>query len=211
MAVSGWNWRILAALALVPQWPGGAAGAGDYAWQALVAQTHGYSEPASLQLVNRHINSLRRLSDRENWLQDDFWATPLELLSRGAGDCEDFALAKYYLLRAQGVPDTRLRLMIARHLETPGLRIRPHMVLLYLPPDSPLPLVLDNLTDDVRPLAARHDLVPSVAFTPAAAWIHDRGAWTSAHPAAVTRRWSKLHARWVRQLSSGLRAGAGTP
>lgn len=211
MAVSGRNWRILAFLALAPLCPGAAAAAGNYAWQTLVAQTRGYSEPASLQLVNRHINSLRRLPDRENWLQDDFWATPLELLSRGAGDCEDFALAKYYLLRAQGVPDTRLRLMIARHLETPGLRIRPHMVLLYLPPHSSLPLVLDNLTDAVRPLAARRDLLPSVAFTPAAAWLYDRGAWAPAHPAGATGRWSKLHARWARQLSSGLRADAGTP
>ena len=33
--------------------------------------------------------------DIEVWGQIDYWATPLELLDKGAGDCEDYAIAKY--------------------------------------------------------------------------------------------------------------------
>ena len=40
--------------------------------------------------------------DTEIWGEPDYWATVLETLGRGAGDCEDFSIAKYVTLKAMG-------------------------------------------------------------------------------------------------------------
>ena len=45
---------------------------------------------------------------------DDYWASPLETLDKGRGDCEDYAIAKYFSLLAAGVPVARLRLVYVR-------------------------------------------------------------------------------------------------
>lgn len=47
------------------------------------------------------------------WSRGDYWETPTELLTVG-GDCEDFAIAKYLLLRALGVPASSMRVLMIR-------------------------------------------------------------------------------------------------
>jgi predicted transglutaminase-like cysteine proteinase len=81
-------------------------------------------EHARLEAVNRFFNRhVRWRSDAELWGQDDFWATPLQLLARGAGDCEDYAVAKYAALRAAGVPAERLRLVYVEAITAPGAAV----------------------------------------------------------------------------------------
>ena len=46
----------------------------------------------------------------------DYWASPLETLTSHAGDCEDYAIAKYVALQAAGVAPDDLRLVIVRDL-----------------------------------------------------------------------------------------------
>lgn len=52
--------------------------------------------------------------DAAIWSQPDYWATPLETLGLGAGDCEDFSIAKYYSLKEVGVAPDKLRLIYVR-------------------------------------------------------------------------------------------------
>ena len=64
-----------------------------------------------------------------------------QTLSRGQGDCEDFAIAKYFSLVRMGVPSERLRLTFVKALT----QNQAHMVLAYYPSSSAQPLILDNL------------------------------------------------------------------
>lgn len=70
---------------------------------------------ARLGEVNRAFNlAIRPVSDRTQYGVDDHWTSPLATLEAGAGDCEDYAIAKLVALRAAGVAADDLRLVIIR-------------------------------------------------------------------------------------------------
>lgn len=74
---------------------------------------------ARLGEVNRAINlAIRPVSDRAQYGIEDHWSSPLATLATGAGDCEDYAIAKFVALRAAGVPEKDLRLIIIRENAT---------------------------------------------------------------------------------------------
>ena len=127
----------------------GARPAGDEAWPV-----------ERLQTVNSYVNTVPWFSDAEHWGAADYWATPAETVASRGADCEDFAIAKYYLLKELGVPVNRLRITYVR-----AVRIQePHMVLAYYPSAGADPMILDNLDDRVRPASLRNDLVPVYSF-----------------------------------------------
>lgn len=68
---------------------------------------------ARLGVINRAINLLIRFAaDTDLSGPADDWSAPLATLQRGAGDCEDYALAKLAALRLAGVESDDLRLVI---------------------------------------------------------------------------------------------------
>jgi len=68
---------------------------------------------ARLGEINRAINlSIRPMSDLAQYGVPDLWSSPLATLTAGAGDCEDYAIAKYVALREAGIAETDLRLVI---------------------------------------------------------------------------------------------------
>jgi predicted transglutaminase-like cysteine proteinase len=70
---------------------------------------------AQLGKINRAVNlAIRPASDWAQYGVADFWASPLQTLASGAGDCEDYAIVKYTVLRALGMSETDLRLIIVR-------------------------------------------------------------------------------------------------
>jgi len=70
---------------------------------------------ARLGEINRAVNlAIRPMSDLANYGEIDVWASPLMTLTRGAGDCEDYAIAKMAALKAAGIPSEDLRLVILR-------------------------------------------------------------------------------------------------
>jgi predicted transglutaminase-like cysteine proteinase len=138
-------------------------------WQSMVQEglRPDNSEAERLTLVNTFFNkNIRFGTDPEVWEQEDYWATPLETLGRGAGDCEDFAIAKYFSLLALGVPEPKLRFVYVRALMQQGLalRVEPHMVLAYYKSPGAEPLVLDNLTSIIATASQRSDLTPVYSF-----------------------------------------------
>jgi predicted transglutaminase-like cysteine proteinase len=125
-----------------------------------------------LHLVNQFANrQVRFVSDREHWGQLDYWASPLESLGTGAGDCEDYSILKYFMLRAMGIPDDKLRLMYVRALR----QNEPHMVLVYFENPQDYPLVLDNLESDIRSASERTDLKPVYSFNASGLWLARAG------------------------------------
>ena len=77
-------------------------------WDTLMHLRQATSEKDKLQQVNDFFNQVQFISDEIHWQKKDYWATPIEFLSTNGGDCEDFALAKYFTLRELGVSDKKL-------------------------------------------------------------------------------------------------------
>ena len=57
------------------------------------------------------------MSDLAQYGVEDYWASPLESLGSGAGDCEDYAIAKYVALEESGIAPADLQLEIVRDVE----------------------------------------------------------------------------------------------
>jgi predicted transglutaminase-like cysteine proteinase len=70
---------------------------------------------ARLGEINRAINlAIRPMSDLAQYGEIDVWSPPLATLARGAGDCEDYAIAKFVALRMAGLSPDDLRIVIMR-------------------------------------------------------------------------------------------------
>ena len=70
---------------------------------------------ARLGEINRAINlAIRPVSDLAQWAEIDVWSSPLVTFANGAGDCEDYAIAKYVALRHAGISPDDLRIVIIR-------------------------------------------------------------------------------------------------
>jgi len=70
---------------------------------------------ARLGEINRAINlAIRPMSDLAQYGEIDVWSSPLETLASGAGDCEDYAIAKFVALRLAGIAPDDIRIVIMR-------------------------------------------------------------------------------------------------
>lgn len=123
--------------------------------------------PDNLRRVNDFFNRhIEFGDDQQIWGQSDYWATPMETLAKGKGDCEDFTIAKYFTLLNMNVPIESLRLVYVKaRIGGPSSSIQQaHMVLTYYPSPEAEPLVLDNLISEIRPASRRRDLEPVFSF-----------------------------------------------
>lgn len=70
---------------------------------------------ARIETANSLINgAIRYQSDLAQHGVIDLWSAPLASFASGRGDCEDFAIAKYVLLREAGIPEQDLRILLVR-------------------------------------------------------------------------------------------------
>jgi len=68
---------------------------------------------ARLGEINRAVNlAIRPMSDLAQFGQEDVWSSPLVTFYRGAGDCEDYSIAKFVALRMAGIPAEDLRIVV---------------------------------------------------------------------------------------------------
>ena len=74
----------------------------------------------------------------------DHWANPSEMARKGAGDCEDFAIAKLWMLRALGLPADKLQIVVLSDVKRQVF----HAVLVVHA--NGYSYVLDNLSESVR-------------------------------------------------------------
>jgi predicted transglutaminase-like cysteine proteinase len=195
LADAGRAWdstRMLAAA----QRRGPQALAGARALEPLLASMLPLDDDARITSINRFFN--RRIvftDDAPVWGVTDHWASPLELLDKGRGDCEDYAIAKYFSLVATGVAIDKLRLIYVRaQIGGPGGAAQPHMVLAYYPQAGAEPLILDNLIEDVRPASRRPDLTPVFSFNGEGLW-QGSGGPAAGDPTARLSRWREVLAK----------------
>ena len=131
------------------------------AYDTMISSSAGLPSSAKLKAVNQFFNEkILYQTDMQAWGKKDYWATPSETLSKGAGDCEDFAIAKYYALKQLGIDETKLKIVYVRSNQFKD----PHMVLAVTPKPGGDPLILDNIAKNILTLSNRTDLTPVYAF-----------------------------------------------
>ncbi len=159
-------------------------------WQDTINDGVTLNDYDKLNLANQFANRrIRFVSDSDHWHKSDYWATPLESLGTKGGDCEDFAIFKYFTLKAMGVDESKMRLMYVRAL----LINEPHMVLIYFEDPKAMPLVLDNLKTKILPANQRRDLKPIYSFNGQGLWLAKaQGLGSNKPTSSGTKSWTDL-------------------
>jgi len=160
------------------------------AWEDLIHQDKSPSDREKLEKVNHFFNSrIEFVSDIDLWRVQDYWATPIEFLCKKAGDCEDFAIAKFFTLKAIGVAEEKLNITYVKAIQY-GIA---HMVLTYYSEPGAEPLVLDNLVDSISPASKRTDLLPVFSFNGTGLWTaKERGKGKLAGSSDRLKPWQNL-------------------
>lgn len=144
--------------------------AARHLYDALAGAAARLPMPDRIVYTNIVVNRRIAFADDTALGGNDVWQTPIESLARGCGDCEDIAIAKFFLLLAAGVEPRAVRLLYARWRDesVPGVET-PHVVAIARDPFDD-PFVLDNLNLIVLPLSQRGDLVPVFSFDRTDLW-----------------------------------------
>jgi predicted transglutaminase-like cysteine proteinase len=171
-------------------------------WRDLLLSLQTATQEERVRKVHEFVNDhVTYAEDSVTWRVSDYWATPLETLSRGVGDCEDYAIAKYFSLLIAGVPSSQLRMTyvkarlggLAGNSNAPSIA---HMVLAYYPTVTGEPLILDSLLDAVKPASQRPDLTPVFSFNSDGLWVGvAQGTTASGSSTARLSMWRNLIAK----------------
>ncbi|WP_372760495.1 transglutaminase-like cysteine peptidase [Pseudoalteromonas sp.] len=137
-------------------------------WLKFINKASQENEWRQLHLVNNFFNQhIKYRTDLQLWKKTDYWATPIETLAVGMGDCEDYVIAKYLTLIALGVNEQKIRFMYVRQTTVN----EPHMVLIYFNQPNETPFVLDNFNKQLLAATERKDLTPIYSFNGHGLWL----------------------------------------
>ena len=124
-----------------------------------------FNEIKKLNRTNSYINKIIGKSDLTNE-----WVSPKEFLIKGRGDCEDYAMTKYFVLKELNINTKRMYMSVVKKRGSKNF----HMVLLYINKQN-IAMVLDNLSWKLVPLNQRKDLIFKYAFNEKASYIFQNG------------------------------------
>ncbi len=115
-------------------------------WKEMIKSIEGKTLQEQLDAVNDWGNEHPYIVDQLNWGMEDFWETPHEFISVN-GDCEDYAIAKYYSLKALGISLDNMRIIIVQDFNLGGII---HAILGVYDDKGDM-FILDNQIDQVMP------------------------------------------------------------
>lgn len=162
------------------------------AWFKVMKSASNLTESEKLTKVNIFFNFLHFTDDITLWGEKNYWATPIEFLGVNAGDCEDFAIAKYFTLLELGIPDEKMRITMVKAIHLNQY----HMVVAYYETPGSEPLILDNIDGIIKPGSQRTDLVPVYSFNGKQLWLNKKkGQGVLAGKSERLKRWSNLNQR----------------
>lgn len=148
-------------------------------WAMLREQARGKNGRELLRLVNTFWNGWPYREDQANWGKPDYWEIPAQFLKK-SGDCEDYAIVKYFTLRELGIAPSQMRIVVLRDT----IRNLAHAVLVvYLDGEA---YVLDNLSNVIQPHTRLRHYSPQYSVNETGRWTHIRGrgaASSSGRPA----------------------------
>jgi predicted transglutaminase-like cysteine proteinase len=137
-------------------------------WKEFIAELQGKDLMTQLKEVNSAFNAHRYTLDINNWGIEDYWETPYQFLKKN-GDCEDYAISKYFTLKALGVPVEDMRVVALQDL---NLHLG-HAVLVVYVGDDP-PLMLDNQISSVVQANSVKHYNPVFSINETGWWLHRR-------------------------------------
>jgi predicted transglutaminase-like cysteine proteinase len=140
-------------------------------WQGLVAQVKAAGDPmAQVKKANALMNDPAQhpyIEDINNWGQTEYWATAYQFLKK-SGDCEDFSITKYMLLKAAGYPVENMRIVAVRIRSLGGIG---HAILVVYQGNKAW--VLDNRTPSVMDASLiRLEFQPVMSLNENQWWYH---------------------------------------
>jgi len=134
-------------------------------WKAIIAQTKDLDLKSKLRTINAIMNGHPYILDPVNWGVADYWATPFEFLRKN-GDCEDYAIAKFYALRDSGVSTDQMRVVALMDL---NLGLGHAILVVYV---DGTPMVLDNQIQKVVPASSIKHYKPVYSVNDTGWWLH---------------------------------------
>ena len=139
-------------------------------WDNMIENAKNESLINQLQMVNDFFNKIPYKTDMSHWKKKDYWATPIEFMGTNGGDCEDYAIAKYFSLIKLGIPDSKLRITYVSYSKANSNYDQAHMVLSYYHKAGGEPVILDNINKTLQPASKRNDLKPVYSFNASGLW-----------------------------------------
>jgi predicted transglutaminase-like cysteine proteinase len=137
-------------------------------WQSLINGLKGLDLRAQITRVNDAMNSHPYVATAQNWHRSMYWESPFEFLSYG-GQCQDYAIAKYELLRAAGVPADLMRMVVLRDT---AIGVDHAVLAVYV---DGQPMLLDNLRRDIVPASSVSSYRPYYSINENGWWTHFGG------------------------------------
>ena len=137
-------------------------------WRKIITSASKLNRAGQLKAVNDFFNRWPYKEDRELYGFSEYWATPREFMMR-SGDCEDYAIAKYFALRKLGYGKDELRIVVLMD------RIRGigHAVLAVYQENGII--ILDSLSDLILPHSRYKHYVPQYSMNETTRWAHVGG------------------------------------
>jgi len=137
-----------------------------FEWREFLSSIREKPLHEQLDIINSWANTHPYIVDQINWGVEDYWETPYEFLEV-SGNCKDYAIAKYYSLKALGVPIDRMRVIVLEDLNLGGII---HAVLgVYVGHDL---LILDNQNPRVTPALKIYHYRPIYGINEEAWWAY---------------------------------------
>ena len=135
------------------------------AWRAKIRGLKGLDRKTQLIESNKFLNRWIYREDQANYGVADYWASPLEFL-KSSGDCEDYAIIKYVMLRELGFSAEMLRIVVVHDT----LRNVTHALLaIYLDDEI---VMMDSLFDGVLPQKYLSFYIPEYSLNETSRWSH---------------------------------------
>ncbi len=137
-------------------------------WDSFKKNAKGKSTMELLRYVNSFWNTWPYIEDITNWKVPDYWSIPAEFIKK-SGDCEDYAIVKYFTLKELGIPVEDMRIVVVRDT----LRNLAHAVLaVYVNGDA---YILDNLSNTVLAHSRIRQYSPQYSVNESGRWAHIKG------------------------------------
>ena len=150
-------------------------------WNSFKEGAKGKTGLDLLRYVHTFWNKFPYREDMLNWGVEDYWAIPDEYLKK-SGDCEDYAIIKYFSLRQLGIPADKMRIVVLRDT----VRNLAHAVLVvYMDNDA---YVLDNLSSAVLSHTRFKHYLPQYSVNELGRWAHLKGRPVQPTAAAKAQR-----------------------
>ncbi|MBT5185832.1 MAG: hypothetical protein HOH19_03110 [Kordiimonadaceae bacterium] len=134
-------------------------------WNEVILSLNKETPTIKMATINRYLNQTQYVTDQDNWKQQDYWAS-LDQFFNNAGDCEDFAIAKYFSLKELGFETDQMRIVIVKDTKS---NIDHAVLSVYLDGYN---WILDNQEPQIMSASNIDHYKPIYSINENAWWLH---------------------------------------